>query len=63
MLQYNQYKRREGFQMKRTDKEVTQPSAQERSRRRASNETRYDELLDRALRRKQYEKRYGRGDY
>jgi hypothetical protein len=38
-------------------------SAQERVRKRATNETRYDALLDRALRRKQYEKRYGRSEY
>lgn len=50
--------------MKRNEKIGTgQSSAQERSRRQATNETRYDDLLDRALRRRQYLKRYGRGDY
>lgn len=51
--------------MKRNDKSevISQPAAQERDRRRANNETRYDDLLDRAMRRRQYEKRFGRGDY
>jgi hypothetical protein len=42
---------------------VNQSSAEERPRRRAVNEARYDELLDRAMRRRQYEKRFGRDDY
>jgi hypothetical protein len=50
--------------MKRNEKfESGRTSAQERTRRRALNESRYDELLDRALRRRQYEKRYGRSVY
>ncbi|MGI6083640.1 MAG: hypothetical protein ACOYEP_12305 [Limnochordia bacterium] len=42
---------------------VNQSSAEGRPRRKAVNEARYDELLDRAMRRRQYEKRYGRDDY
>ena len=54
-----------GFAVKRSGKSgpSNQSAFQERSRRRADNEARYDELLDRAMRRRQYEKRYGRDDY
>jgi hypothetical protein len=49
--------------LKRNDKSTQQPASADRGRRRAFNEARYDELLDRALRRREYEKRFGRGDY
>ncbi|NLN19253.1 MAG: hypothetical protein GX162_08280 [Firmicutes bacterium] len=48
---------------KSTRVDVNQTSSGDRPRRRALNEARYDELLDRAMRRRQYEKRYGRDDY